>query len=517
MNPKKAIIYVRVSTERQVERGASLDTQQQSCLEWCHRNGILPLQSFRDEGKSAKTLNRPEMVRMLNYINANSGTIDYLVIYQMDRLSRNTLDYYELVKALNGKNIEIRDTASSPDSGDSDELIRGINILIGDHETKLKARRVKENMARKASQGYRMHQAPYGLKNIRDFDGNPTLEPIEEISSKIAKVLSEFSLGTFTKSLIVNRCRELGLSQRNGKPMSIQYIDKLLKNPIYAGLERNTHTNGEFVDSAFAGIITKDTYFKNQDILAGRLNKQRGKYKVINPDYPLRGLIKCEECKSTLTASASTGRGGKKYPRYTCRSKDCSRGFVSPKVAHKLFVEKLNELAPSPNRMKLLKTLLVRKWSQLSTELNKERVALNGRQIKLSESKVKASEKFAADELEKEDYLELKSSLSSQLQEIENQLAEIGKTLSLKEKDIDYALGYLSSAAKIWEDASIDGRIMFQNMLFPEGIHYDLQKNEFGTAKLSSLYTLASMKKDPSKSEESLLVTPTGIEPVLPD
>jgi hypothetical protein len=44
-------------------------------------------------------------------------------------------------------------------------------------------------------------------------------------------------------------------------------------------------------------------------------------------------------------------------------------------------------------------------------------------------------------------------------------------------------------------------------MIFPEGIEYNFYTNKFGTPKMSALYTLANIKKDPSMMDESLLVT----------
>ena len=61
MNPKTAIIYVRVSTSEQADRGVSLDNQERACHDWAFRNQVQTLKVFREEGISAKTLNRPEM------------------------------------------------------------------------------------------------------------------------------------------------------------------------------------------------------------------------------------------------------------------------------------------------------------------------------------------------------------------------------------------------------------------------------------------------------------------------
>lgn len=75
---------------------------------------------------------------------------------------------------------------------------------------------------------------------------------------------------------------------------------------------------------------------------------------------------------------------------------------------------------------------------------------------------------------------------------------------------------FMSNAPRIWSNASIEHQIIYQHLVFPEGLGYDLTTNKFGTPKMSALYTLANIKKDPSKSDESLLVIPRGIEPLLP-
>jgi len=70
---------------------------------------------------------------------------------------------------------------------------------------------------------------------------------------------------------------------------------------------------------------------------------------------------------------------------------------------------------------------------------------------------------------------------------------------------------FMSNAPRIWSNASIEHQIIYQRLVFPEGLEYDLTTNKFRTPKLSTLYTLASMKKDPSMTNESALVIPTRI------
>ena len=89
---------------------------------------------------------------------------------------------------------------------------------------------------------------------------------------------------------------------------------------------------------------------------------------------------------------------------------------------------------------------------------------------------------------------------------MQEDLASIGSLSELKTDAIDYAMRFMSNAPRIWSNASIEHQIIYQRLVFPEGLEYDLTRNKFRTPKLSALYTLASMKKDPSMTNESLLV-----------
>ena len=265
--PKKAVIYVRVSTGRQAEEGASLDNQERACQEWALRNHVLVLKLFREEGASAKTLKRPQMQEMLKYIGEHASEVDYLIVYQMDRLTRENIDFVELIKFLAQNKVELRDSSSQLEASISDELVRNMQVALAQHDNRLKSQRVTENMKRHAADGYRMHHAPIGLRNVRDALNRPTVEPVQPVADHIAYLLTEFATGTATKGQLLQHARRVGLTQRNGKPMSYQYIDKMLRQPLYAGLEKNVLTDGQIIPSAFAGIVPDWVYYTNQQLL----------------------------------------------------------------------------------------------------------------------------------------------------------------------------------------------------------------------------------------------------------
>jgi len=103
-----AILYIRVSTTDQVELGNSLKVQEEICLEYAKRNNFNVLKVFREEGESAKSTKRTELTKLLNYVQLKNGQINYLLVYKLDRLSRNLLDYANLISLLSKYGIILK-------------------------------------------------------------------------------------------------------------------------------------------------------------------------------------------------------------------------------------------------------------------------------------------------------------------------------------------------------------------------------------------------------------------------
>ena len=88
----KGIIYYRVSTEDQAQNGVSLEQQKNYCLEYAKNHEIEIIKLFHDDGVSAKTTNRKGLQELLSYCQKNYKNIDSVIVYKIDRLSRNVKD-----------------------------------------------------------------------------------------------------------------------------------------------------------------------------------------------------------------------------------------------------------------------------------------------------------------------------------------------------------------------------------------------------------------------------------------
>ena len=80
LNVKSAIIYTRVSTDEQARNGLSLQGQENEAKAYCARDNIKVLEVFCDAGESAKSSNRPNLIKAVEYCNANKGNSPFTYI-----------------------------------------------------------------------------------------------------------------------------------------------------------------------------------------------------------------------------------------------------------------------------------------------------------------------------------------------------------------------------------------------------------------------------------------------------
>ena len=80
----------RVSSEEQA-KGYSLDVQEDNLKNYCNKEQLQVVYLFRED-HSAKSFNRPEFKKFLQYARTNKGKIQYLLFSSWDRFSRNTAD-----------------------------------------------------------------------------------------------------------------------------------------------------------------------------------------------------------------------------------------------------------------------------------------------------------------------------------------------------------------------------------------------------------------------------------------
>ena len=137
----KAAIYCRVSTDNQEKEGTSLHTQLEACQKYCQENGYEMSKCF-SEAYSGLTLNRPELKKLRDL--AQTGGVDIIVIYCLDRISRDPTHGVILTQEFEKHGVVLKSVTETVESTELGKLISYIRGFA----SKLEAEKIKERTMR---------------------------------------------------------------------------------------------------------------------------------------------------------------------------------------------------------------------------------------------------------------------------------------------------------------------------------------------------------------------------------
>lgn len=219
---KKAIGYIRVSTEQQVDEGVSLDAQKGKITAWCKANGYILSGIEVDAGISgAAPLDKREgMLRAVDAVKQHKAVA--LVIYKRDRLARDVMvaAMAERLFAKVGAKVVATEGASNGDAPE-DVLMRGIVDLFAQYERLLIKTRTKMALAHKKAIGEVYSPTPFGFQAIEG-----RLEQVESEAAVVAEILAMRNEGA-TLGIIADSLNSRGIEgKRGGKwfPSTVRYL-----------------------------------------------------------------------------------------------------------------------------------------------------------------------------------------------------------------------------------------------------------------------------------------------------
>ena len=218
----KAIGYIRVSTAAQVEDGVSLDNQKDRIESYCRYRGFELTDIIEDAGISGgKNKARPGFIEVLNRI--ESGEAGALVLYSLERLSRDMLTLLALERLLDEHDIELHTVEGEVNTSSPDGWLNfAMKAFLGEMERRQVKYRTKKAMEFKKAQGSVVGSIPYGYRRLQD-----RLEPdlAEQRVIGVARSLHAQSCGLST---IARALTEQGYRTRSGKVFDVQQVKRIL-------------------------------------------------------------------------------------------------------------------------------------------------------------------------------------------------------------------------------------------------------------------------------------------------
>ncbi len=335
----------------------------------------------------------------------------------------------------------------------------------------------------------------------------------EERFPLIQRGLKEFTTGLYTNTSITELLNEWGLRNQSGNKISRQQVHKILTSKIYAGILVDPWSGEEFLGKHEAAISIKE-FERNQFILSKKRIMPTKKDRV-NPNFPLRDFVRCHVCGKTLTASNSTGHGGK-YAYYRCKQKGCilSSKSINKKDLETDFLDLLSQISPSESHINLFKVIALDVWREKKNEARRDRDVWQRKLDRIQEEMTNIISLKGRELLTDAEFFEQKKALSLKKGELEHGVVRA----DLENWDIQGAIDEASASflnlPALWEIYDIYKKHWFQKLVFPEGILYD-KKIGLLEPTLSPIFQVLHAIKRTHRDDASLLVTPPGIEPGL--
>ncbi len=213
-----AAIYVRVSTEEQALHGFSLKAQEDALKNYAQALGYEISEIYRDEGKSAKDLNRPSLIKLLS--DAENKRVTAIFIYKLDRFSRSLKDLILTIDKLKEWNIDFISMQDKIETASaSGKLMFHIISAFAEFERNIIGERTSFGMMRKMEEGGSVTKPPFGYMMI-----DKKLEPDPKKEGLVQKIFEEFS----TTNISLNK-----LAKKNN--LTVNGLKKVLSNRTYVG------------------------------------------------------------------------------------------------------------------------------------------------------------------------------------------------------------------------------------------------------------------------------------------
>jgi DNA invertase Pin-like site-specific DNA recombinase len=223
---KRAIGYVRVSTEEQAQDGVSIDAQTEKLRQYAELYDIELVEIRSDAGLSAKTLSRPGLQSALDALEA--GEADALLIYKLDRLTRSVADLGRLIETHFQRHQLLSVTDHIDTSTANGRLILNVLGSVSQWERETVVERTETALRYLKDQRRVYNHVPLGYSAVDGF-----LTPDDEEQLVISEIQGLRSKGRSLRA-IADELNARGIVGKRGGVFYASTIKAILGNSLHA-------------------------------------------------------------------------------------------------------------------------------------------------------------------------------------------------------------------------------------------------------------------------------------------
>ena len=462
---KKGIRYHRFSDKDQSQY--SIERQDMVTDQWATSNDVQIIDTFKDEGFTARTFDRPDIKELFEFIRRNNG-IDYLIVSDLTRFSRKAGEAITTIEKIQQiHNIKIVSAGRSVIYDCTDHNSFFMLVLefgMGNSENIKRQNDINGGIyAAKAKEGrYVGARPPFGYK-IEGHGKTRKLVPDPDTAQVVSKIFESFLIGT-PYCLLKKQAKEMGYKTKGSSCVR----DHILLNPIYAGMLR-VKAYKNFAGGLFQAIHEPLIDMHRWQLAQQKLSRPDKPKTILSDEMPLRGVLKCH-CGAWLSGSPAIKKSGKVYNYYKCIHS--SHNHISTIKVHNQLSQVLQYMSLPDRLLVAIKDQGEQAMEQRLQE-NIKSAMKHRRQLEGVEEKLYSlEEKFLADQVSADTYQKWHSDLSNKkitLKATIDGCTRDGQESRLIFKD---GLEQLSDLNYVWNGISTVQKQEFIRILFDNSLYY---------------------------------------------
>ena len=478
---KQAVIYLRVSTEEQVDN-YSLETQEEICKKEVERRGLGIAQVFREEGRSAKSIQgRPALIELLEYCRKHKRQIEAVIVYRLDRISRQTADYLAIRKRLAECEIKLVSATEPTGNSPTEKFVETMLAGFAQMDNDVRSERSKNGLRARVMTGLTNGYVPLGYVSR---DGYPTKDP-----GAFDKLQAGWELmATGTKSLRQMAVILNGQGLRGGKAprtylLRPQNLSRIFRNRFYMG-KVVSQKYGQEVQGQHPPMVTEELFYRVQAVLDGRntnLAPTPIKRNRDNPNFPLRRIVKCAKCGTSFTGGSSKGKR-QYYGYYFCRNR-CSGSNTAAPVLEQATLDELEKYILTESAIDLFSAFARRRYYERVATLQKRREQADAELKKLYEFRQALIEKNIAGVYSDEIFREQNQAVEEKIKTVQlTKNDEMIQRYNL-EAITKFLKAKLENLPQTYLESSLEQKRVLLCSIFPSGLQWS--ENRYSNTQIS--------------------------------
>ncbi len=371
----------------------SLETQKRYCEKYAERSSLSVIQSFGGTYESAKTDERKEFKRMLDFVKRqqhSAGRISYIIVYSADRFSRSGANAIYIASELKKQGISVISVTQPTDSHSaSGNLQQNIQFIFSEYDNQLRREKCLTGTKERLLQGYWVTKAPLGYDQVTK--GQTQVITVNKEGELLRKAFEWKAEGLMTTEIVVKLSR-IGLR------VTTKRLSALFRNVFYCGLLSHNLLEGKVVEGRHPALIDKETFLRANEVL----QTKRPDFKATPEEelLPLKRFVKCGTCGTTMVGYEVKK---KHLHYYKCNKTGCKTNKSAVQM-HETFKALLKTYQINPKLIAPLELALKDTFQTLQKQDQGNTKALKDHRAELTKKLEQIEERFVLAEITRELY-----------------------------------------------------------------------------------------------------------------